>query len=719
MKFSDKYELVERITTGPVRAFIARELASRVRVVIYIFECSGDHSGQMAGQWVLQAFRNLAPSPPGQALEAGGDEKTSYAYLVTQMPEAAALKAWIQAYKVHSGKTGDLPKDSRPGETTTDSMDLKNFRESVKREGISKAETAAEDATSGDINAPGEFTKAFWDLAGKPPAADVSEISPTATPSKSSTRASVPDPDARTAEPFSPRTSPLREPVQSEPAGEFTEAFMDLRAPSRPLKVAPSPNPVAELPAKSRSNVGDDEPGVDYPGGPQRPQPGAFTKQFLSALDVPFKPAEPVQAPVPVEQPRSRSQGAFTREFLQATGSTPDESAGKVSSAIAPPGLISKDNAAVDSVRQSDSEAGSFTGPSTNRAAERKVSTRNLESSPAIDKAGTGEFTNFFGGPFQAPAPSPVAELSPEPIAPPRRPEPGDFTRMFGSFKGGQAAPESSPAAASLQSAANSVPELDFRPKSAPVGSPGAFTRMFIPDQVQSEGEIAPALERAEPGTFSRPPGSMTEAKIMPSSSKGSSEPPGKVSWPEGSRLNKDAVIPAAETFMPRSTAGGATQVFVPRGTEPAPFTSAVPSGPSEFTRIISGGASGPSPSTEPAAASTGPTGAPAGPTPPGFAMPQMPAMQLPQMPAVPGRQMPGMGAPKIPGMAMPQMTPMSMSPISGLSMPQMASPQVPPMPKAELPASGAKIPYLPLIIIFNILLIAAVLIVLYFAFKH
>lgn len=115
MKFSDKYELVEPITTGPVRAFIAREIASRVRVVIYIFECGSDHSGQMAGQWVLQAFRNLAPSPPGQALDAGRDERTCYAYLVTQMPEAAALKAWIRAYKVHSGSTVDLAKDPRLG----------------------------------------------------------------------------------------------------------------------------------------------------------------------------------------------------------------------------------------------------------------------------------------------------------------------------------------------------------------------------------------------------------------------------------------------------------------------------------------------------------------------------------------------------------------------------------------------------------------------------
>lgn len=86
-----------------------------------------------------------------------------------------------------------------------------------------------------------------------------------------------------------------------------------------------------------------------------------------------------------------------------------------------------------------------------------------------------------------------------------------------------------------------------------------------------------------------------------------------------------------------------------------------------------------------------------------------MPAM--PQMPGIAAPQMPAMQAPQMPGMAPAQMPPMSM--------PQMSLPQAPPPPKPQVPASGGKASYLPLIIIFNVLFIAAVVVVLYFAFKH
>lgn len=161
MKFSEKYELLEAVTKGQVHSFLAREVASRKRVLVHIFDCPGDHSGQMAGQWVLHAFRNLAPNPRGQVLEVGSYEESSYAYLVTKMPEAAALQAWVRAYKMHSGSTEDFSKDVRGADITTGSLDVKAVQEM-----LGTAEAMTPEAPVETPLTPAGFTQAFQNLAG-------------------------------------------------------------------------------------------------------------------------------------------------------------------------------------------------------------------------------------------------------------------------------------------------------------------------------------------------------------------------------------------------------------------------------------------------------------------------------------------------------------------------------------------------------------------------
>lgn len=173
-----------------------------------------------------------------------------------------------------------------------------------------------------------------------------------------------------------------------------------------------------------------------------------------------------------------------------------------------------------------------------------------------------------------------------------------------------------------------------------------------------------------------------------------------------GSALPKPAEMPAKEPIFPsgeatlgrRSAPAGATQVFVPRGGDAESIAPVEKSGPGEFTRIISGGAPA---QNLPAEA---PIGAPSA-EPRHFGMPstsQVPGMAPPQMPPMQASQMPGMPSPQMPAFSMPQIQP----------------PQIPPVPKPQGP-SGGKMSYLPLIIIFNVLFIVAVLVVLYFAFKH
>ena len=118
MKLTEKYELVEPVTSGRINSFIARNLSTSEQALVHLFECTGTtRSKQPAALSVLQAFRCLAPSPPGLVIEAGTSETSSLAYVITLMPSSAALRAWVQAYKVSTETTQEF--DGRDGTTAS------------------------------------------------------------------------------------------------------------------------------------------------------------------------------------------------------------------------------------------------------------------------------------------------------------------------------------------------------------------------------------------------------------------------------------------------------------------------------------------------------------------------------------------------------------------------------------------------------------------------
>lgn len=118
MKLTEKYELVEPVTSGRINSFIARNLSTSEQALVHLFECAGaTRSKQPAALSVLQAFRCLAPSPPGLVIEAGTSETSSLAYVITLMPSPAALRAWVQAYKVSTETTQEF--DGRDGTTAS------------------------------------------------------------------------------------------------------------------------------------------------------------------------------------------------------------------------------------------------------------------------------------------------------------------------------------------------------------------------------------------------------------------------------------------------------------------------------------------------------------------------------------------------------------------------------------------------------------------------
>src|SRR6266478_8817548 len=115
MKLTEKYELVEPVTRGRITSLIARNLSTSEQALVHLFECAGSKSGQPAALWVLQAFRCLAPSPPGLVIEAGTSDTSSLAYVITLMPSAAALRAWVQAYKLSTETTQEFDESITTG----------------------------------------------------------------------------------------------------------------------------------------------------------------------------------------------------------------------------------------------------------------------------------------------------------------------------------------------------------------------------------------------------------------------------------------------------------------------------------------------------------------------------------------------------------------------------------------------------------------------------
>ena len=99
MTLASKYQILEPVTTGSVETFVARILATDERVLVHIIECPEQRPDQTTVQWVLESFRAIALEPPGLVLATGTYSGTTYAYLVTKLPESAALDAWVRSYQ--------------------------------------------------------------------------------------------------------------------------------------------------------------------------------------------------------------------------------------------------------------------------------------------------------------------------------------------------------------------------------------------------------------------------------------------------------------------------------------------------------------------------------------------------------------------------------------------------------------------------------------------
>jgi len=123
MKFSEKYELLETLTTGAVETFAAHDKVRGERVLVHMVECPTQKADQTTAEWVLESFRKQAPEPPGTILETGKYSGAKYGYVVIKSTDETAVKRWVRQYELQADKTKETqvhPQDpgSAPGPAT-------------------------------------------------------------------------------------------------------------------------------------------------------------------------------------------------------------------------------------------------------------------------------------------------------------------------------------------------------------------------------------------------------------------------------------------------------------------------------------------------------------------------------------------------------------------------------------------------------------------------
>jgi len=270
MKFGEKYELLESLTTGAIETFAANDKVRGERVLVHIVECAPQKPDQTTAEWALESFRKLAPEPPGPVLETGKYSGVKYAYVVTKPADETLVRAWVRRYELQAQETKETNVHA------------------LKTEFSAPAATprAAPPVTP---QAPGQMTQLFrdFDSLAKPKVPEP-EIPPSAPPVRPAPSTSLPgESGLHSAVPWDPFSAKATAPPKETP----------LAAPPAP------PKPVApEMPSVARSSA----------------KPGDFTNFFQGPFRADGPSDMPAYSSQPIEPPK-KNVGEFTAMFGQAT----------------------------------------------------------------------------------------------------------------------------------------------------------------------------------------------------------------------------------------------------------------------------------------------------------------------------------------------------------------------------------------------------------------
>ncbi|HUD65498.1 MAG TPA: hypothetical protein VMQ17_13005 [Candidatus Sulfotelmatobacter sp.] len=367
MKFEEKYELLESLTSGKVETFVANDKLRGERVVVHVLHCDPQKPNQPTVQWVLDSFRRVAPEPAGLVLETGRYDGTLYAYLVTKMPDKAVLRGWVQQYNVQAKDTQELLIPQAKPEAQTDTATAEIPQE-IKPAALVR-DIPPEIKPVEPARVPIQFTQVFREFESH------------AVPSAPS--------------------APAKEPELPPPP------VPDLSVPNLPVPNLPFPNlGAAENPSGLRAAPAWDA-GAPTPLVPPKQEPKFTSSVAPARADVPVQ-SFPAAPPKPAVGDRSKT-GEFTSFFrgpfhVEGPSESPTE-------AIPRSPLSSRE---MEAPRKS---VGAFTemfGPIT-PAEQSQPSSKVAGSEPAGSGSGSGSSSGFTG----LFADSEILSRKPTPAAPP------------------------------------------------------------------------------------------------------------------------------------------------------------------------------------------------------------------------------------------------------------------------------------------------------------
>src|SRR5215469_7784852 len=280
MKFIEKYELRESLTTGVIETFVANDKIRGERVLVHIVECAPQTPDQSTAEWALESFRRLAPEPCGPVLETGKYNPSKYAYVVVKPPEEASVRAWVRRYELQADETKETKAHALKKE-----ISVRDETPSIAPPPIPAKEPP---------QASGSMTQLFRDYDSL--AKSKSHEAPTLL-------------DLPEVKPVPSTNLPGDSGLHAAPAWDQSRA-----RPGMPLKeplITTSPIPSGPV-----------APDSSTPGGRHAVKPGEFTNIFQgpfhgdSASEMPSLSSQPME-------PAKKNVGEFTALFGQATPPSP------------------------------------------------------------------------------------------------------------------------------------------------------------------------------------------------------------------------------------------------------------------------------------------------------------------------------------------------------------------------------------------------------------
>jgi len=292
MKFGEKYELLESLTTGAIETFAANDKVRGERVLVHIVDCAPQKPDQSVAEWAMGSFRRLALEPAGPILETGKYSGSQYAYLITKPADEAAVKTWVRRYEMLTQETKETS--------------ARRLNPEVKAAPPVPAVTKPAEKPKESVPAGGQMTQLFQDFD-----------------SLMKSKASGP----------APENKPPARPMNLSGESGLQPAPWD------PSSVKPSAPPVKERMPESFSSPKPASPEFPSAASKEGPKPGEFTSFFQG----PFRGDAPADVPAfssePIEPPR-KSVGEFTAMFGQASAPPAESAPGNRASASSFTGLF-------------------------------------------------------------------------------------------------------------------------------------------------------------------------------------------------------------------------------------------------------------------------------------------------------------------------------------------------------------------------------------------